>query len=47
MLSPAEECVAICQEHAPEKVDEVQTLLAKFPGREFNILRKLKQRYMN
>lgn len=46
ILTPAEQCVAICREHAPEKVDEVQTLLAKFPGREFNILKKLKQRYM-
>lgn len=44
--SPAEQCIAICEQHAPEKVDEVRTLLEKFPGREFNILKKLKQRYL-
>ena len=44
---PAEQCVALCLEHAPEKVDEVRQLLLKFPGREYNILKKLKQRYLN
>jgi RNA recognition motif. (a.k.a. RRM, RBD, or RNP domain) len=44
--SPAAQCIAICKEHAPEKMDEVRTLLEKFPGREFNILKKLKQRYL-
>ena len=44
---PAEQCIALCLEHAPDKVDEVQQLLLKFPGREYNILKKLKQRYLN
>ena len=43
----AEQCIALCTEHAPEKVDEVRQLLLKFPGREYNILKKLKQRYLN
>jgi hypothetical protein len=46
-LSPAEQCLAICKQYAPEKMDEVKTLLAKFPGREYNILKKLKQRYIS
>jgi RNA recognition motif. (a.k.a. RRM, RBD, or RNP domain) len=45
--SPAEQCLAICKQYAPEKTDEVKTLLAKFPGREYNILKKLKQRYIS
>jgi RNA recognition motif. (a.k.a. RRM, RBD, or RNP domain) len=44
---PAEQCIAICLEHAPEKVDEIRKLLENFPGREYNILKKLKQRYLN
>lgn len=44
--SPSSQCISICQEHAPEKVDEVTLLLEKFPGREYNILKKLKQRYL-
>jgi RNA recognition motif-containing protein len=44
---PAEQCISICLEHAPEKVDEIRKLLENFPGREFNILKKLKQRYLN
>jgi RNA recognition motif. (a.k.a. RRM, RBD, or RNP domain) len=46
-VSPAEQCLAICKQYAPEKTDEVKTLLAKFPGREYNILKKLKQRYIS
>ncbi len=44
---PAEQCISLCLEHAPDKVDEVRQLLFKFPGREYNILKKLKQRYLN
>jgi RNA recognition motif. (a.k.a. RRM, RBD, or RNP domain) len=44
---PAEQCIALCIAHAPEKVDEVRQLLLKFPGREYNILKKLKQRYLH
>jgi hypothetical protein len=43
--SPAEECMEILREHAPDKVEEMQVLLDKFPGREYNILKKLQQRY--
>jgi RNA recognition motif-containing protein len=43
---PSEQCIALCLEYAPDKVDEVRTLLLKFPGREYNILKKLKQRYL-
>ena len=44
---PAEQCIALCLEHAPDKVEEVRQLLLKFPGREYNILKKLRQRYLN
>jgi RNA recognition motif. (a.k.a. RRM, RBD, or RNP domain) len=44
---PAEQCITICHQYAPEKVEEVRNLLEKFPGREYAILKKLKQRYMN
>lgn len=43
--SPAEQCIQIVEEHAPEKLKEVQNMLEKFPGREYSILKKLKQRY--
>ena len=43
----AEQCISLCLEHAPDKVEEVRQLLVKFPGREYNILKKLKQRYLN
>jgi RNA recognition motif-containing protein len=44
--TPAEQCIDIVREYAPDKVDEVGDLLEKFPGREYNILKKLKQRYV-
>jgi RNA recognition motif-containing protein len=44
---PSEQCIALCLQYAPDKVDEVRSLLLKFPGREYNILKKLKQRYLN
>jgi RNA recognition motif. (a.k.a. RRM, RBD, or RNP domain) len=43
--TPAEQCMMLVEELAPEKREEVQQLLEKFPGREWNILKKLKQRY--
>ena len=43
--SPTEQCIELVQRHAPEKLDEIQQMLQKFPGREYNILKKLKQRY--
>ena len=45
-LSPAQQCIEIVKEHDPAKLDEIHTLLEKFPGREYNILKKIKQRYL-
>lgn len=45
-VGPAEQCMAIIQKYEPEKVEEIQSLLKNFPGREYNILKKLKQRYL-
>lgn len=45
-LSPGEQCIEIVKEHAPEKVDEVRMILEKFPGREWGVLKKLRQRYL-
>lgn len=44
-LTPAEQCLRLVEELAPEKIDEVKQLLEKFPGREWNILKKIKQSY--
>jgi hypothetical protein len=44
-LSPAEECIAIVTKHDPSKLNDIKTLLSKFPGREYNILKKLKENY--
>jgi len=45
VLSAAEQCIAIVQANAPNKVAEVTKLLEQFPGREYNILKKIKQQY--
>jgi len=44
-VSAREQCLAIVSEHDPSKKSEVTTLLTKFRGREFAILKKLKDRY--
>jgi hypothetical protein len=44
-MTPAEQCIEIVSEHAPEKLPEIESMLERFPGREYNILKKLKQRY--
>jgi len=44
-LSPEEACLEIVNENEPEKVDEIKSLLTKFPGREWNIYKRLKDRY--
>lgn len=44
-LGPVEECMALVSKYDPDKKEEVMNLLQKFPGREYNILKKLKQRY--
>lgn len=42
----ARECAAIVKEHAPEKLDEIINVLKRFPGREFQVLKRLKQQYL-
>ncbi|KAL7530640.1 hypothetical protein ACHAXR_003605 [Thalassiosira sp. AJA248-18] len=44
-LTPDQMCLQIVMENEPEKVDEMKALLKKFPGREWNIFKKLKSRY--
>lgn len=44
-LGPSEQCIAIVKKYEPSKVEEVEGLLSKFPGREYQILKKLKQNY--
>jgi RNA recognition motif-containing protein len=44
-LSPAELCLQIVEDNEPEKIGEMKALLSKFPGREWNILRKVRSRY--
>lgn len=45
-LSPADQCIAIVEEHEPGKVKEIKMMLQRFPGREYNILKRLKQNYL-
>lgn len=45
-LSAAEQCLAIVREYAPDRANEIKMLLDKFKGREYNILKKLKSRYL-
>jgi hypothetical protein len=40
------ECLEIVQEFAPHKVDEIKSVLEKFEGREFQILKRLKTQYL-
>lgn len=44
-MSPSEQCLALVEKHDPSKVGEVKNLLSKFPGREWNILKKLKEKF--
>eukprot|EP00986_Skeletonema_menzelii_P005664 scaffold2102_cov145-Skeletonema_menzelii.AAC.13 len=44
-LSPAEVCLQIVSDNEPDKLDEMKALLSKFPGREWNILKKVRSRY--
>lgn len=44
-MTPGEQCIAIVIKHDPTKIDDVKNLLDKFPGREYSILKKLKQNY--
>ena len=40
------DCISIIKEHAPEKIDEITMVLKKFPGREFQVLKRLKNQYL-
>jgi hypothetical protein len=42
----AQQCMEIVKEFAPEKVEEITSILTSFPGREFSVLKKLKKRYL-
>jgi hypothetical protein len=44
--TPAEQCIDIMTEYAPEKLSEIEAMLEKFPGREWNILKKLQNKYL-
>jgi len=46
IMGPAEQCIAIVEKYEPAKANEVKALLLKFPGREYSILKKLKQNYI-
>lgn len=41
------ECIAIVEEFAPHKVDEIKMVLTKFEGREFQVLKRLKNQYLS
>jgi len=47
VMSGAEKCIALVLKHEPEKVDEIKTMLEKFPGREYAILKRLKENYFH
>lgn len=40
------DCISIVEQHAPDKKEEITLVLQKFPGREFQILKRLKQQYL-
>ncbi|KAL9190747.1 hypothetical protein ACHAXT_000453 [Thalassiosira profunda] len=44
-MTPEEMCLQIVEENEPEKLDEMKSLLGKFPGREYNIFKRLRDRY--
>jgi hypothetical protein len=44
--SPSEQCLELVRKYAPHKEDEIKLVLEKFQGREYKVLRKLKQRYL-
>lgn len=43
--NPRDKCIEYIREVDPNKEAEVTNLLDKFPGREWNVMKKLKQRY--
>ena len=44
-LTAEEMCIKIVEENEPDKVEEMRAMLAKFPGREWNIFKRVKGRY--
>ncbi|KAL3785289.1 hypothetical protein ACHAWO_005088 [Cyclotella atomus] len=44
-MTVEEMCLKIVEDNDPDKVHEIKSLLKKFPGREWNIYKKLKERY--
>eukprot|EP00535_Pseudo-nitzschia_heimii_P006158 CAMPEP_0197185634 /NCGR_PEP_ID=MMETSP1423-20130617/12344_1 /TAXON_ID=476441 /ORGANISM="Pseudo-nitzschia heimii, Strain UNC1101" /LENGTH=504 /DNA_ID=CAMNT_0042636753 /DNA_START=46 /DNA_END=1560 /DNA_ORIENTATION=+ len=42
----ARESIEIVKEYAPAKLEEIITVLKRFPGREFQVLKRLKQKYL-
>ncbi|KAL7487264.1 hypothetical protein ACHAW6_012863 [Cyclotella cf. meneghiniana] len=44
-LTPGEMCLQLVEDHEPEKSHEIKSLLKKFPGREWGIFKRLKERY--
>jgi RNA recognition motif-containing protein len=41
------ECIEIVEEYAPHKVEEIQMVLKKFEGREYQVLKRLKNQYLS
>jgi len=44
-LTPAEMCLQLVKENEPDKVEEMESMLNKFPGREWAVFKRLKGRY--
>jgi RNA recognition motif-containing protein len=42
----AKECIEIVKEHAPDKIDEILSVLKNFKGREFQVLKRLRNQYL-
>jgi hypothetical protein len=41
------ECLSIVEQFAPQKIEEIKTVLEKFQGREFQVLKRLKIQYLS
>lgn len=41
------QCIELVEEFAPEKVDEIKMVLEKFEGREFQVLKRLRNQYLS
>ena len=46
LLEAAKECFAIVEEFAPDKLNEITMVLSKSPGRESQVLKRLKNQYL-